>query len=226
MTTRPPKSLLLRQLAFGLAAGVLGAAANRMGVWTFGCDLACPGCGSEQTWGESSLSDAHWVPLDTLLRLAAERDPGGLVISGGEPTQQHETSTALARGFKSLFPQREVVLYSGLRFAPLLARFPALVAAVDVVVSGPYVQTLPANPLAGSANQEVHILSPLAEELFKDWPTWPAHRLQVASQIAAGGDTEIVTVGIPHTKRLAQAAERLARPVQKMSFHPPAKRTP
>ncbi len=226
MTMRPPNSLLLRQLAFGLAAGVLGAAANRMGVWTFGCDLACPGCGSVHTWHESSASDAHWVPVDTLLRLAAERDPGGLLLSGGEPSSQAVPTTALASGFKSLFPQREVVLYSGLRFAPLQARFPALVAAVDVVVSGPYVQTLPANSLAGSSNQEVHLLTPLAEKLFKDWPTWPAHSLQVASQIAVGGDTEIVTVGIPHTKRLAQAAERLARPVQKMSFHPPAKRTP
>ena len=217
--------LLLRQLAFGLAPGVLGAAGNRMGVWTYGCSLPrCFGCTSAQTWHEASAADAHWVDVAALLHLAVKRNPGGMVLSGGEPSDQATGCTLLASGFKALYPEREVVLYSGLRWGSLQARFPDLVAAVDVVVAGPYVQTLPANALAGSSNQEVRLLTPLARKLFKGWESWPLHRLQVASQTTASGDTEIITVGIPENQRVSQAAQRLTKSsVQQVSWLPRSK---
>lgn len=212
--------LLLRQLAFGLEAGVLGAADNRMAVWTFGCNLSCPGCSSSHTWRKSSAADAHWVSVKTLLRLALERDVQGIVISGGEPTLQAPAATALAKGFKARFPEMEVVLYSGMLFEPLHARFTELVEAVDVVVAGPYDQSLPPTPLAGSSNQEVVLRTPVAERLFSGWESWPLHRMQIASQIADSGDTEIVTVGIPHNQRLAKALQDVKHQVHQVSWLP------
>jgi hypothetical protein len=40
--------------------------------------------------------------------------------------------------------------------------------------------------------------------LYADWQKWPLHALQVGGVLA----DEILTVGIPHTPRIARAAER------------------
>ena len=212
------RRLHLRQLAFGLQAGVLGAAPHRMAIWTYGCDLGCPACSSAQTWQADSAADAHWVPIQAILALAVEHGVNGLVISGGEPTLQAPAVTELARGFKRIFPDKEVVLYTGLRFEPLSARFPALVESVDVAVTGPYIEALPPTPLAGSSNQRVNLLTPLAKRPFNGWESWPLHHLQIAAEIPTNnGQTEIVTVGIPHTQRLEKALQGVPPPVQQES---------
>jgi anaerobic ribonucleoside-triphosphate reductase activating protein len=190
--------LLLSQVAYGLAARTLSASDNAMGVWIWGCQLQCPGCASPHTWADESRRDAMLVDVRRLLDRAKEMAPGALVISGGEPTEEADGVRALAKGFKQLFPSREVVLYSGLRFAPLQRAFASLVDAVDVVVAGPFVQSLAdgRHPLAGSTNQEVVLRTALAREKYSDWRQWPAPRVQVAAQALPSG-TEIVTVGIP-----------------------------
>jgi hypothetical protein len=72
------------------------------------------------------------------------------------------------------------------------------------VVTGPYVRTRAATALAGSDNQEVILLTPLAERLYCGWQDWPRHALQVGW---AKMD-QMITVGIPHTPRLAGAAQQ------------------
>lgn len=195
--------LAIHQLAFGLAHGVLGATANRMGVWTQGCSLRhCPGCCSRTTWG---ADQGRWMNIETLVGLARaqSRPPSGLTVSGGEPTDQAPALAGLLTTFRAAFPAAEVVLYSGLRWPTLATRHGALLDLVDVVVAGPYVRTLPATPLAGSSNQEVRLLTPLAERLYRGWKEWPKHPLQV------GGSNRLVTVGIPDTSRMDQAVAAL-----------------
>jgi anaerobic ribonucleoside-triphosphate reductase activating protein len=194
----PTQRLLLSQVAYGLAACTLSASDNAMGVWFWGCQLQCPGCASPHTWSEESRHDAMLVDVHRLLNRAKDMAPGALVISGGEPSEQADGVLALAAGFKQLFPQREVVLYTGLRFAPLQRAFAPLVSAVDVVVAGPFVQSLAdgQHPMAGSTNQEVVLRTALAREKYSDWRQWPAPRVQVAARALSSG-TELVTVGIP-----------------------------
>jgi anaerobic ribonucleoside-triphosphate reductase activating protein len=196
--------LKVNQVAFGLCAGVLGATSQRMGVWTQGCSLPkCPDCVSRHTWSQSA---GKRVPVEGLLRLARRQSvrPLGLTISGGEPTDQPAAVAELARGFRAGFPGSEIVLYSGLRWPVLRARHPELVELLDVVVAGPYVRTLAATPLAGSGNQEVKLLTPLARELYRDWRSWPLHVVQVASR----ADARLVSIGIPETARLTRAASQ------------------
>lgn len=191
----------LAQIGFGLQSGVLGATDNRMGVWTQGCSLPkCRGCTSIHTWNPAL---GHAWPITALLAAAKAQlcPPQGLTISGGEPSDQPLAVASLIRAFRALFPGAEVVLYSGLRWPVLAQRFPDLVALLDVAITGPYVRTLEATALTGSSNQEVVLLTPLAECLYRDWRTWPLHRLQVS----AAADGEIVTVGIPDTRRMIQA---------------------
>jgi len=197
--------LRVAQVAFGLERGVLGASGNRMAVWTQGCSLPkCPGCSSRHTW---SAQGGRRLPVAMLLRLAEAQPtpPSGLTVSGGEPTDQAAGVAALADGFRAAFPGAEILLYTGLRWRALAARFPELVARFDVVVAGPYVRTREVTPLAGSSNQEVRLLTPLAERLYAGWPSWPCHALQVAQ---TGGD-RLVTVGIPNTPGLSRAARQV-----------------
>lgn len=197
--------LTVNQVVLGLSHGVLGASGNRMGVWTQGCSLnKCPGCSSTHAW---SPDGGKAVGIESLLRLARAqaRRPSGLTVSGGEPTDQAPGVTALIEGFRDLFPEAEVVLYTGLRWPVLVERFPALVGLLDVAVAGPYVRSLQAMPLAGSANQEVKLLTPLSKRLYRGWQDWPRHTLQVGH--ARTGD--LVTVGIPHTPRMARAARQV-----------------
>jgi anaerobic ribonucleoside-triphosphate reductase activating protein len=197
--------LRLHQLVFGLGSGVLGASANRAGIWVQGCSLRkCPGCTSTHTWLPEG---GKVISVEMLLKLACmqPRPPSGLTVSGGEPTDQAKAVTAFIAGFREAFADTEVILYTGLRWPVLEKRFPALVALLDVAVTGPYVRTLEATPLTGSSNQEVKLLTPLAERLYRGWRDWPRHALQVGS---ARSD-EIVTVGIPETRRMARAARQL-----------------
>jgi anaerobic ribonucleoside-triphosphate reductase activating protein len=194
--------LNVAQVAFGLCAGVLGATPHRMGVWTQGCSLRkCPGCTSAHTW---SPTLGRRLAVASLIELARRHTirPAGLTVSGGEPTDQAEAVAALVQTFRVEFPGTEAVLYTGLRWPTLVSRYPGFAQLFDVAITGPYVRTLPATPLAGSSNQEVRLLTPLAERLYRDWDRWPVH----AVQVAARSDARVVAVGIPHTARMERAA--------------------
>ncbi len=197
--------LSLSQVVFGLGPGVLGASTNRMGVWTQGCSLRkCPGCSSTHTW---SGDGGKAVSVESVLRLARSQavPPSGLTISGGEPSDQAEAVTSLVTRFRATFPGAEIVLYTGLQWPVLAERFPALTALLDVAVTGPFVRTREPTPLTGSSNQEVHLLTPVAERLYHDWQDWSLHALQVGRS----KPDQLVTVGIPHTPRMARAAQQV-----------------
>lgn len=197
--------MLVNQIAFGLRSGVLGATSNRMAVWSHGCSLKkCPGCISPHTWGGEG---GRAVPVASLIAMAKAQAncPTGLTISGGEPSDQPEAVAALIDAFRDAYPGAEIVLYSGLSWAELEVRHPRLAVRPDVAITGRYVRRLAATPLAGSANQEVRLLTPLAERLYRDWPAWPLHTLQVGT-----GPGGVVTVGIPDARRLEMAAARAA----------------
>lgn len=200
------KVLRINQIAFGLQAGVLGATSNRMGVWTQGCSLPkCPGCTSVHTWSPDAGKD---LSIETVLQMARARRPvpSGLTLSGGEPTDQAEGVAALIRGFRALFVDAEVVLYTGLRWPVLERRHPTLVSLLDLAITGPFVGRLEATPLTGSGNQEVRLLTPLADRLYRDWQEWPMHLLQVGGTAV----DQVVTVGIPNTRRMAKAAHEVS----------------
>jgi anaerobic ribonucleoside-triphosphate reductase activating protein len=210
------ESLVLSQVAFNLAKGVLGTSAPGMGVWTAGCSLACPGCTSQHTWRKS---DGRSVVIGQLMAWAKAQTkaPARLTVSGGEPTEQAASVLALIQAFKMGFPLAEVVLYTGLRWPVLLAKHNKLANACDVVIAGPYVQNLPATSLAGSSNQTVQLITPRAEALYADWQNWPMHAMQSAAlqkKNATGLQHEIFTAGIPPTRA---AMDRAAKSVQAAS---------
>lgn len=139
---------------------------TRAVVWVQGCPLNCPGC----------LAPA-WIPFVP----AVERTPQdvldmfdldaitGLTFSGGEPMEQAAGLAELAR----LARQKKdlnLICFTGYRYERLLKRppnsgVPRLLAEVDVLVDGPFIQSLNDSVgLRGSSNQRViHLTSRLKE---------------------------------------------------------------
>lgn len=193
MSQQPNLALRLNTAAHGLRRGVLGATDHRVMLTLQGCSHnKCLGCTSPHTW---DANGGRLLPVGGLVRwMQSLPRVEGLTITGGEPTDQAETLIALLRQFRTTFPNAEVVIYSALLWPRLQQQHAALVAQCDVVVAGPFVASLPATPLAGSDNQTVHLLTPLAERLYADWKAWPVHRVQIG---IARAPSEVLMVGIP-----------------------------
>lgn len=131
---------------------------KRAGIWVQGCGCACPGCIVPDSWSDdggevySVVELADWV--------LAQPDVEGITFSGGEPMDQAGVLAELVRLVRQ---QRDlgVVCYTGF----VLERLDdpvhvALLERVDLLIDGPYVQTLHADLLwRGSSNQRLHLLT-------------------------------------------------------------------
>jgi anaerobic ribonucleoside-triphosphate reductase activating protein len=194
MSTQLPQShLRLNAAAHGLRGGVLGATDHRVMLTLQGCSHTnCPGCTSPHTW---DANGGRLFPIKGLIRwMKSLPRIGGLTVTGGEPSDQADALAHLLREFRTRFPHGEVVLYSALLWPKLQRNHAHLVGLCDVVVAGPYVSSLPPSPLAGSSNQTVHLLTPMAERLYADWKNWPLHRMQVGQ---LPQEKKVLMVGIP-----------------------------
>jgi anaerobic ribonucleoside-triphosphate reductase activating protein len=133
-------------------------------VWVQGCPLNCPGCLAP-----------NWIPfvparLMTPHQILESLDLSnimGITFSGGEPMEQAAGLAALAR----LARQKrdlDLICFTGYRYERLLksppnAGVPELLAEVDVLIDGPFIQSLNDSVgLRGSSNQRIiHLTSRL-----------------------------------------------------------------
>lgn len=163
----------------------------RAAIWVQGCPLHCPGCVAP-----------NWIPFVPALQLAPDEilqkldleAIRGLTFSGGEPMEQAAGLAALAR-----LARREkaldVICYTGYRYENLLKQPPnvgvsELLAEIDVLIDGPFIQALNnAVGLRGSTNQRIiHLTSALTEFNFES----NARRIELTIT-----DGELGIIGIP-----------------------------
>ena len=180
---------------------------SRIGIWFQGCSIGCPGCCARHTWdadeGAAVSVDAvlDWVrdlPLDEV---------DGVTITGGEPFEQPEALHDLVAGLRRdvRFGRRiDVLCYSGYPWGRLSRRHAGILALLDTVITGPYVEKLPPRWLRGSSNQVVHTLSGLGRERYPETP-WRANGLQIVPAQDA-----VRIVGIPNRGDLEKMEGRLA----------------
>ncbi|MDR1428109.1 MAG: radical SAM protein [Bifidobacteriaceae bacterium] len=184
---------------------------RRLGLWTQGCQIHCPGCASIDTWDPFGGAAADTAELaGRLAVIVAEDCLTGLTITGGEPTEQAEALADLVDRLRDSLdpsaPALDILMFTG-RTAGAAARVAsALWAAVDVAVCGPYRPDRPsAEPLLASANQKLAVLTPLGQA-----------RLDAASASAARSlqthvdDGEITLIGLPNPGDLPQLEAALA----------------
>lgn len=131
----------------------------RFGVFVQGCSHHCPGCHNP----ESQPADGGTVR--TVAEVYDEIKANPLVhkvtLSGGEPFEQPEACAQLARALKA--DGYDVWAYTGYLYEDLLrlsegnAAIADLLSAIDVLVDGPFVQSLHSYELKwrGSSNQRL-----------------------------------------------------------------------
>ena len=137
---------------------------RRVGIWTQGCSIGCPGCINQDTW-DACADD--YVEMDNILEACARwPQADGVTISGGEPFEQPEALACLIKRLKELFAG-DLLIFSGFEFEELKIRFPEILEMVDLVVAGPYRADLKSQlVLRGSDNQTIHLLSDLAKARY------------------------------------------------------------
>jgi anaerobic ribonucleoside-triphosphate reductase activating protein len=201
----------MHQLNIAAIAGYTKALGpgTRAVIWVQGCPLHCRGCLAPD-----------WIPYVPATLLSPEQilarldleGISGLTFSGGEPISQAGGLAALAR----LARQRkdlDLICFTGYRYERLLKDPPnagvaELLAEVDVLIDGPFVQSLhDSMGLRGSSNQRVIHLTPRLKDY--DLETTPRKiELSVA-------DGELAFIGIP-TPGILAALERIDRNGERM----------
>lgn len=156
----------------------------RYGVFVQGCSHGCPGCHNPES--QPACGGTVERIEDVAARVAATRLDSGVTLSGGEPFEQAAACAELARRVRAM--GKDVWVYSGYRYEDLAsgaagADAPALLAEADVLVDGPFVQSLHSYDLQwkGSSNQRVIDLAATRAqgtvvlwEEHADFPTRPA----------------------------------------------------
>lgn len=131
----------------------------------------------------------------------------GLTFSGGEPMEQAGGLAALAR-LARLRKDLDLICFTGYRYERLLTNPPnpgvrELLAEVDVLIDGPFVQALAATTgLRGSTNQRIFHLTTRLETF-----DFESSQRRVEMTIANG---ELALIGIPTPGMLA-ALEKASR---------------
>lgn len=153
---------------------------RRIGIWVQGCTLACPGCIARDTWRAEAGSETSVEAILDWCRGVAGDDVDGVTISGGEPLEQAEAVAGLLDGFQAWRRDTgrdiDLLCYTGLPWKTVSRNHAPVLERLDAIVPEPYVESLPASHLAGSANQRVIALTDLGRSRYGETATPPARK--------------------------------------------------
>jgi len=150
-------------------------------------------------------------PEQILARLDLEAI-SGMTFSGGEPMEQAAGLAALARLARQK-KDLDLICFTGYRYERLLESppnpgVPALLAEVDVLIDGPFIQSLhDAVGLRGSSNQRVIHLTPRLREYDLESST---RKVEITVT-----DGELAFIGIP-TPDILSAMKRVNVELERM----------
>lgn len=182
---------------------------QRVGLWTQGCSIRCPGCISRDTWdADDKRAIEVSVLVETLGPWLDKAD--GVTISGGEPLDQAESVGEML----SLLRARcrgDILLFSGHRHETIFTRFANIVSQVDVLISDPYDPSAGSTlDLRGSDNQRVFLVSEMARTRY---PVNLDHQLRAPSRkldVVVDGES-VWMAGIPSTGDMTHVRRLLAQ---------------
>lgn len=130
----------------------------RVTLWVAGCSHHCPGCQNPQTWDFNGGRPFDKAAHDYLLSELAKPYIDGLTLSGGDPLFSLDDVVDLSKEIKEKMPQKNIWLYTGFTIEQIRqSQLKAILPYVDVIVDGPYVESLRDVTLAfrGSRNQRI-----------------------------------------------------------------------
>ena len=127
----------------------------RTTIYCAGCAHHCEKCHNKHSWNFDQGRD---VSTDELMKVIVSDPYANVTFSGGDPMYQADGFAELARAIKSC-TKKDIWCYTGFTFEALL-KMPkqrALLELVDVLVDGPFVDSLKDSDLLfrGSSNQRL-----------------------------------------------------------------------
>lgn len=127
----------------------------RFTIFFQGCDIDCPCCQNPQTHDPNSGVCCTVEYL--LFKIKNSELVSGVTFSGGEPSLQSKKLIPLAKAIKNM--GYNIWMYSGKTWSQLIKEptTKELLNCIDVVVDGPYVESLRtlSIPFRGSSNQKI-----------------------------------------------------------------------
>lgn len=143
---------------------VVNGPGTRCTLFVAGCVHQCPGCYNKSTWRPDSGAPFTREMEDRIIAdLGDQRiKRQGLSLSGGDPLHPHNLTAILqlVQRVRAECPGKDIWLWTGYRLEELTAEQRAVVALINVLVDGKFVQDLkdPMLIWRGSSNQIVHYL--------------------------------------------------------------------
>ena len=135
---------------------IVDGPAIRTTIFSQGCPHHCPGCHNPETW---AFGCGTQIPEEAVVEIV-QSNPlcRGVTFSGGEPFAQAGSFARLAALLKE--KGYEIASYSGYTFEELLRGTPEqreLLAAIDILIDGPFVLAQKSLEIAfrGSRNQRI-----------------------------------------------------------------------
>lgn len=164
---------------------------RRAVIWVQGCLRECPGCFNPDSW---SFEINQLIAVDRLTQQILKNHRNqGVTFSGGEPFWQAPALAHLARQLKAA--GLNVMAFTGFTLEQLRSdQAPAgvqdLLAQLDILIDGAYVQSLAINSpdsLVSSSNQRVHVFNPALQDQL-NWASdqMEVHILKDGSRIVTG----------------------------------------
>ena len=152
---------------------------SRAVVWVRGCLRECPGCFNPLSW---SFEINQLISVEQLAqKILSNPQNQGVTFSGGEPFWQAPALTELAKKVKAA--GLNVMSFTGFTLEELRSPYaPAksqeLLAQLDILIDGPFVESLainsPDSPVS-SRNQRVYIFNPA----LQDQITWASDQTEI-----------------------------------------------
>ena len=168
---------------------------NRFGIWLCGCNRACKGCSNPELWTKRDEFEIDVANVASLIRKVAESNKvDGFTISGGEPFQQADELLLLLSYLTPI--STDILIYTGYRLEELKElnseSVNSILDSAAVVVDGAYIEDLNDNSvLRGSSNQQIHILNPDHEDLYRKYLANTQNQIQNFNTVDG-----VVSVGI------------------------------
>ena len=134
---------------------------NGIGValFTQGCPYHCKNCFNPETWDFNKGTDWTKETENRIMKLLKPEYITRLTILGGEPLIERniEPLTALLKRVKSVYPDKQVWLYTGGDFEVLEGLYGEIFQYVDILIDGRYIDDLKDYKLKwrGSSNQRI-----------------------------------------------------------------------
>jgi anaerobic ribonucleoside-triphosphate reductase activating protein len=182
---------------------------RRVGIWTQGCSIHCPGCISRDTWDfDKNKSIAVEQLVESIRHWLKQSD--GVTVSGGEPFDQPTALLALISGLRRAF-EGDLLIYSCYPREKLFAEHENILNQVDVLISEPYESKSNDSLIwRGSDNQRITLLSEHARYRYApglDQQQWNGVRsLDVVIE-----DDHVWMAGIPRRGDMAKLKQKLAK---------------